>query len=35
MPLYELQDIVFELGFDDAYECDDRQELIDYYKDWS
>ena len=33
--LKELQEIVYELGIDEAYEIDDRQELIDYYLDWA
>lgn len=33
--LKELQEIVYELGIDEAYEITDRQELIDYYLDWA
>lgn len=33
--LSELQEIVYELGIDEAYEIEDRQVLIDYYLDWS
>lgn len=35
IPLKELQEVVYELGFDEAYEIDDRDALIDYYLDWS
>lgn len=35
IPLVELQEVVYELGFDEAYETDDRDVLIDYYLDWS
>ena len=35
MPLIELQEIVYELGIDEAYEINDRDDLIDYYYDWS
>ena len=33
--LSELQEIVYELRIDEAYEITDRQALIDYYLDWS
>ena len=33
--LSELQEIVYELRIDEAYEIEDRQVLIDYYLDWS
>ena len=32
--LKELQEIVYEMGCDEAYEIEDRQTLIDYYLDW-
>lgn len=35
IPLEELQEIVYELGIDEAYDIDDRDDLIDYYLDWS
>ena len=35
IPLKELQEIVYELGIDEAYDITDRQVLIDYYLDWS
>ena len=35
IPLKELQEIVYELGIDEAYEIEDRDTLIDYYIDWS
>jgi|GEM_PF-5164632 len=35
IPLVELQEVVYELGIDEAYEIDDRDVLIDYYLDWS
>ena len=35
IPLKELQEVVYELGFDEAYDIDDRDVLIDYYLDWS
>lgn len=35
LPLNELQEIVYELGCDEAYEIEDRQVLIDYYLDWN
>ena len=35
IPLVELQEVVYELGFDKAYEIDDRDVLIDYYLEWS
>lgn len=35
IPLNELQELVYELGFDEAYEINDRQDLIDYYLDWN
>ena len=35
IPLIELQEIVYELGIDEAYEINDRDDLIDYYLDWS
>ena len=35
IPLKELQEIVYELGIDEAYEITDRDVLIDYYLDWS
>lgn len=35
IPLIELQEVVYELGFDEACEIEDRQALIDYYLDWS
>lgn len=34
IPLEELQEIVYELGIDEAYDIDDRDDLIDYYYDW-
>lgn len=34
IPLSELREIVYELGIDEAYELE-RQDLIDYYLDWS
>lgn len=33
--LKTLQELVYELGIDEAYEIDDRQTLIDYYLDWA
>ena len=35
IPLIELQEIVYELGIDEAYDINDRDDLIDYYLDWS
>ena len=35
IPLIELQEIVYELGIDEAYEINDRDDLIDYYEDWN
>ncbi len=34
IPLNELREIVYELGIDEAYELE-REELIDYYLEWS
>lgn len=34
IPINELQEIVYELGIDEAYDINDRQDLIDLYLDW-